>query len=249
MMETDALIAALQKYRGQFHPVVPFEPGKDRLSVLDFTAGNSTLTAEVVANTDLFAAWVEQVLRRAGARYGIGGYGEHRTIYARSDHFGTGSDAARQGAGGETAVPDEPRRLHLGIDIWGPAGTRIMSPMDGIIHSFAFNNNDSDYGATLIVTHNLDGESFHLLYGHLSLNSLKNLHEGMRVRRGETIAETGMRFENGNWPPHLHFQMIRDMGDWKGDYPGVCRYSEREKWMKNCPDADLVLQLMQYADR
>jgi peptidoglycan LD-endopeptidase LytH len=57
-----------------------------------------------------------------------------------------------------------------------------------------------------------------------------------------------MRFENGNWPPHLHFQLIADMEGWKGDYPGVCKYSEREKWLGNCPDPDLVLDLLQYCD-
>jgi murein DD-endopeptidase MepM/ murein hydrolase activator NlpD len=124
-----------------------------------------------------------------------------------------------------------------------------MSPLDGIIHSFAFNNHDSDYGATLILTHRLDGIGFHTLYGHLSLNSLKNLHEGDRIRRGEVIAEFGMRFENGNWPPHLHFQVITDMEGWKGDYPGVCKYSEKQQWLDKCPNPDTILQMLQYVDR
>ena len=29
----------------------------------------------------------------------------------------------------------------------------------------------------------------------------------------------------------------------KGDYPGVCRYSERDKYLANCPNPDLILQL------
>jgi len=118
--------------------------------------------------------------------------------------------------------------------------------MDGIVHSFAFNNNDSDYGATIILTHNIEGESFHTLYGHLSLNSLKNLHEGKRIKKGEVFSEFGMRFENGNWPPHLHLQLIKDMQGWEGDYPGVCKYSEKEQWLLNSPDPDMVLQMNQY---
>ena len=140
----------------------------------------------------------------------------------------------------------EPRRLHLGVDIWGGAGTKVTAPLDAIIHSFAFNNNDSDYGATVILTHNLGGYGFHTLYGHLSLNSIKNLHEGKNIGKGDVIGEFGMRFENGNWPPHLHFQVISDMQGWKGDYPGVCKYSERQQWLENCPDPDLILQLGQY---
>jgi murein DD-endopeptidase MepM/ murein hydrolase activator NlpD len=220
-----------------FHPVVPFDPASDRLYPFDFTEngfnGNSRgLDAADIADTERFAAYINRTLRENGARYGFGGYGEHRTLYARSSHFDGG---------------EEPRRLHLGVDIWGPAGTKVMAPLDGIVHSFAFNNNDSDYGATLILTHRLEGIAFHTLYGHLSLNSLKNLYEGKTIDRGEVIAEFGMRFENGNWPPHLHFQLIADMQGWKGDFPGVCRYSERDRWLANCPDPDLILRLRQYS--
>jgi murein DD-endopeptidase MepM/ murein hydrolase activator NlpD len=138
--------------------------------------------------------------------------------------------------------------LHLGIDIWGQAGTKVFAPLDGIVHSFAFNNNDSDYGATIILTHNINGVFFHTLYGHLSLNSIKNLHGGKRISRGEVFTEFGMRFENGNWPPHLHFQLILDMEDLEGDYPGVCKFSEKERWLENSPDPDLILQFNQYLD-
>ena len=141
------------------------------------------------------------------------------------------------------------RSVHLGIDIWGPPYTRIMAPLDGIIHSFAFNNAYGDYGATIILTHNLHGESFHTLYGHLSLNSLQNLAEGDAIKKGDVFAQFGIPFENGQWPPHLHFQLIKDMQEMKGDYPGVCALSEREMYLSNCPDADLILQMMQYAAR
>lgn len=225
------IAALLQAHRRDFHPVVPFDPARDGLYPFDFTENNKALNPGQIADTESFAAYINTTLRQHNARYGIGGYGEHRTLYARSRHFDTG---------------EEPRRLHLGIDIWGPAGTRVMAPLDGIVHSFAFNNNDSDYGATLILTHHLAGVGFHILYGHLSLNSLKNCHEGRHVSKGEVIAEFGMRFENGNWPPHLHFQLIADMEGWKGDYPGVCKFSEKEQWLANCPDPDLILQMMQY---
>ena len=244
-----SLISILQKHRQAFHPVVPFDPARDKLYPFDFTDNNVELSPEQIADTESFAIYISKTLREYQGKYGIGGYNEHRTLYARSKHFDhspvSGSEAARA-----TSPPgpgdEEPRRLHLGIDIWGPAGTKVMSPLDAIIHSFAFNNNDSDYGATLILTHNLVGLSFHTLYGHLSLNSLKNLHEGKHIRKGDVIGEFGMRFENGNWPPHLHFQIISDMQGWKGDYPGVCKYSERQQWLDNCPDPDLILQLGPY---
>jgi murein DD-endopeptidase MepM/ murein hydrolase activator NlpD len=231
-MAISPLSAVLARHSAGFHSVVPFDPGRDLLYPFDFTAANTSLRPDDIADTERFANYINRTLRANNARYGIGGYNEHRTLYARSKHF----DSA-----------EEPRRLHLGVDIWGPAGTPVMSPLDGIVHSFAFNNNDSDYGATIILTHCLDGVSLHTLYGHMSLNSLKNLEEGRRIRRGEVIAEFGMRFENGNWPPHLHFQVIADMQGWKGDYPGVCRYSERQQWLDNCPDPDMILGMVRLA--
>jgi len=239
------LATILDRHRGDYHRVVPFDRERDRLYVFDFTESNTDLSADDIANTERFATWINRTLREQKARYGFGGYDEHRTLYARSRHFDQPLAGSRQRSGSESprvlAEEEEPRRLHLGIDIWGPSGTPVMAPMDGIVHSFAFNNNDSDYGATLILTHNLEGAGFHTLYGHLSLNSLKNLYEGQHVAGGEVIAEFGMRFENGNWPPHLHFQCIADMQGWKGDYPGVCRFSERQQWLGNCPDPDLIL--------
>ena len=233
-METTSLLSVLKRHATDFHNVVPFDPARTRLYAFDFTEHNKELTTDQIADTHLFAGYINRALQQHHAQYGIGGYGEHRTLYARSGHFNGVA---------------EPRRLHLGIDIWAPAGTAVMSPLDGIVHSFAFNNNDSDYGATLILTHNLGGIGFHTLYGHLSLNSLKNLSEGKNIRKGEVIAEFGMRFENGNWPPHLHFQVIADMQGWKGDYPGVAAFSERHRWLDNCPDPDLILQMMQYAKK
>jgi murein DD-endopeptidase MepM/ murein hydrolase activator NlpD len=226
----------LERHRAEYHPVVPFDKGRDKLYAFDFTESNTELSPDEIADTERFAGWINRTLKLHQARYGIGGYGEHRTLYARSKHFD-------QAPGGTPAKSnnEEPRRLHLGVDIWGPVGTRVMAPLKGIVHSFAFNNNDSDYGATLILTHHLDDISFHTLYGHLSLNSIKNLSEGQFVAEGEVIAEFGMRFENGNWPPHLHFQLIADMQGWKGDYPGVCRFSERQQWLDNCPDPQLIL--------
>lgn len=223
-----------KRYMSGFHPVVPFNPEVDKLLLLDFTDRNEALTADILNNTDLYTVYLNSTLEAAGATYGIGGYGEHRTIYSRSRVF----DAR----GGE-----EPRRLHLGVDIWGKPYTKVMAPLDGIVHSFGFHNNFGDYGATIILTHQLDGVSFHTLYGHLSLNSIKNIQEGDTIKKGDVFADFGIPFENGHWPPHLHFQVVIHMQGLKGDYPGVCRYSEREQYLQNCPDPDLILNMMQYA--
>lgn len=228
------LPAILKSHQHAFGPVVPFDSGKDKLLLMDFTKANTEISEKILDDIDEFITYVNSKLNMAGARYGIGGYNEHRTVYSRSRVF----DAAI----GE----EEPRRLHLGTDIWGKPHTAVMAPLDGIVHSFAFNDNFGDYGATIILSHQLDGISFYTLYGHLGLSSIKNIYEGDRVKKGEVFAKFGIPAENGHWPPHLHFQIIHDLQGWKGDYPGVCKFSEKEVWLSNCPDPDMVLGLNKY---
>ena len=234
MIYNRTLAASLKKYQYTYHNVVPFNAEKDKLVQLNFTAGNAELKNLSLEDGGRFASYIKQKIKDAGALYGIGGYNEYRAFYSRSNIF-------------DSTTGNEPRRLHLGIDIWGEAGTAIYAFMGGMVHSFAFNNNFGDYGATLILLHQLDGIAFYSLYGHLSLNDISNIKAGEYVNRGQTIAHFGEPAENGNWPPHLHLQLIYDMEMKKGDYPGVCAYSEKDKYLANCPDPDLILNMMQYA--
>ena len=228
------VVAILQDHQPGFHQVVSFHPERDRLLLMDFTKNNGDISEELINDTHRFSDYINHKLRSANAKFGIGGYNEYRELYIRSRVF-------------DSEAGEEPRRLHLGIDIWGKPYTAVMSPWEGIVHSFAFNNYFGDYGATLVISHNIQGISFHTLYGHLSLNSIKNYREGENVRKGDIIGEFGIPMENGQWPPHLHFQVIIDIEDWRGDYPGVCKHSEGEKYLENCPDPDLILQMMRYA--
>jgi peptidoglycan LD-endopeptidase LytH len=201
---------------------------------MDFTESNTELTKETIEDDLQFSAYINNKIQQAKAVYGIGGYNEHRTVYSRSPLF----DAAKPG--------EEPRRLHLGVDIWGPAGTPVYAFMGGRVHSFAFNDSKGDYGATIVLQHQLEGVTFHTLYGHLRLQDIEILNESQYISRGQRIAHFGLPEENGHWPPHLHFQVIIDMELKEGDYPGVCKFSERGKYLLNCPDPDLILQMNQY---
>jgi murein DD-endopeptidase MepM/ murein hydrolase activator NlpD len=216
----------LQNNPAAIGKVVDYNAGTDRLFPLDFTAANTELNMSIIADKQQFSDWISEKLKANNCRYGIGGYMEHRTIYAVSPHFDT---------------DDEPRRLHLGVDIWGDAGTPIYSPFDGTVHSFQNNNNLGDYGPAIILQHNLDGLTLYSLYGHLSRTSLTGLTVGVSVNKNQQIATLGNNQENGQWPPHLHFQLMYDMEGKFGDYPGVCKYSEKEKYRLNIPDPGLVL--------
>jgi peptidoglycan LD-endopeptidase LytH len=236
----DDLIQVLKMSQAEFAAIVPFDPRKEKLLLLDMSENNKALTDQVVNDTVAFCNYINETLGSHKARYGIGGYAELRDLYRRSKIFDGVSSL------GQAEAETEPRRLHLGTDIWGKPNTAVSAPLDGIIHSFAFNNSPGDYGATIILSHQLQGTSFYTLYGHLSRNSIKNAREGDRVMKEDIFAEFGIPEENGQWPPHLHFQVISDLQGWNGDYPGVCKYSEREMYLKNCPDPDLILQLNQY---
>ena len=223
------MLTGILRRHQPFQPVVLFDPLSDHLYPMDLTAANTALQPAILEDEHLFSEYVTQLLAKHHCKFGIGGYNEHRTIYSRSTHFDTAG---------------EPRRLHLGIDIWGPAGTPVYAPLDGWIHSFQFNDGYGDYGATIILRHVLDGVTFHTLYGHLSLADLDGLQKDAPVAAGQIIAHFGPLAENGHWPPHLHFQVIIDMEGKAGDYPGVCRFSERERYLANCPDPNLILQLL-----
>lgn len=206
--------------------VMDFDPLQDKLLPMDFTSANTELTDEILDDNAVFSDWVAQRIEAAQARYGIGGYNEHRTIYRRSAHFDTA---------------EEPRRLHLGVDIWGPAGTPIYNFFDAEVHSFRNNNIYGDYGGTIILKYMLDGLTLYALYGHLSVASLTGLTPGKYIAAGIQFATLGNTEENGHWPPHLHFQLMFSLQGFEGDYPGVCQFSKKEEYLLNCPDPGFIL--------
>ncbi len=210
----------------KIHNVVDFNAENDNLLPFDFTANNTELKTEILADTTTFSNWVDEKLATNNAKYGIGGYNEHRTIYSRSTHFDS---------------DEEPRRLHLGIDIWGAAETPIYNFYDAKVHSFKFNDNFGDYGATIILQYQLENLTLYALFGHLSLASLTGLIEGQFISAGKQFATFGVEAENGHWPPHLHFQLMFDMQGKNGDYPGVCQFSKKEIYLENCPNPSLIL--------
>lgn len=145
-----------------------------------------------------------------------GGWGERRELYTGSELF----------------AGEEPRVIHLGIDVWTDPGTPVAAPLDGTVHSFADNDNFGDYGGTIILQH----EGFCTLYGHLARRSLTELHVGKPLAAGTVFAWLGERHENGGWPPHLHFQKILDMQGLKGDFPGASTVGDKARSLDNCPD-------------
>ncbi len=220
-----SLIAALTAHP-DFAPVVAVDKPYRKL---DFTAANTALPTVDLTDTEAFSAYVFGEMLDDNQFVGVGGYNEHRVIYRRSAHFG---DYAEEG-----------RCIHLGVDIWSDALTSVSAPLPGVVHSAAFNDNFGDYGPTIILRHRLGEYTFHTLYGHLSLASLDDIELGQAIAAGETFAAIGDFPENGQWPAHLHFQLITYLGEIKGDYPGVAALDERVGYLANCPDPNLILRI------
>ncbi len=231
----------LLKNQPNFRSVVNFNTATEKIARLNLSKSNTELTEEIYSNTKSFSNYVDKKRTEQQAKFLIGGYAELRDMYKRSLLF---DEEKKYGI--EKPVTEEPRRLHIGIDIWGEVKTPVFVPAGGTVHSFAFNNNFGDYGATIILEHQLETIVFYTLYGHLSLADIAQLQEGKYMGRGELLAHFGEPNENGNWPPHLHFQIISDIRLHKGDYPGVCSEKESIKFLHNCPDPDLILNMMKY---
>ena len=214
--------AFLQQNRNRFGPL--FDPVLTAANTLYMDLSSSNREFDGLGEAALDRAILEK-LATAGAVAGVGGYLENRSVYKDTELF--------QG--------DEERCIHIGVDVFMAAGTAIYTPLDGEVQSFANRQVAGDYGPVIILRHRLDDVEFHTLYGHLSEASLEGLVDGQSFSVGEKLAEMGPRSVNGNWPPHLHFQLIRDMQGYRGDYPGVVRPAELNFFRQNCPDPSALI--------
>ena len=229
MNSFENLLKKLSKKAGS---VLPGSLSKIDFCNLDLSVFNESIRPEVFETSVLLENYIWTEMKRNSAKVAVGGYLEPRGIYRRSTHFNEGNSLTE-------------RNIHLGLDLWIEADTPIFAPLNAEVHSFKNNQNFGDYGPTIILKHQVEDIEFYTLYGHLSLESLSNLEVGQKINKGQQIAALGTAEINGDYPPHLHFQLIRDIENYKGDYPGVCNKLELGYYMQNCPNPDLLLGLFQ----
>jgi Ser/Thr protein kinase RdoA (MazF antagonist) len=173
---------------------------------------------------------LQAAMAESGAPVGVGRYDEARYFYI-SPAFAAGDK-----------VTDEYRTLHLGIDLFAPAGAPVYAPLEGIVFACNDNNAPQDYGPVIVLEHkSKEHPTFYTLYGHLSRASLDGKRLGQRIEKGERLASIGESEANGGWSPHLHFQVITDLLDLGTGFPGVARSSQRKVWTSLCPDPNLIL--------
>ncbi len=161
----------------------------------------------------------------------LGRYAEPRLLYAAPAFFR-----------GDHPASDR-RTVHLGIDVFLPAGTPVRAPLEGSVHSVEICAGPLDYGAVVTLRHD-DGAvgPFFTLYGHLAHDVTRSLSPGQRVSAGEVIARLGAVEENGGWTPHLHFQL--GLFEAPGSaWPGAADPDESTEWLALFPDPASLLGL------
>ncbi len=222
------IAAFLEKHQDRFADIFDFKITIENALPLDFSKGNDLVTTDIIESAIAQEAFVFGSIRDAFTRVGVGGYLEDRKLYQRGVIFDKKST---------------PRSVHLGIDLWIEAGTVVFAPFEGVVFSVKNNEGTGDYGPTIILEHNLDDHHFYTLYGHLSLDAL-TLKAGDRFSTGQKLCEIGNYPINGDWAPHLHFQILTNLDDFHdGDYPAVCIEEDRIKFSKYCPNPNLILRI------
>ena len=196
---------------------------------LDLSTKNESFTNLKFETAGDFEQYIEHYLSHNNAKVAFGGYNEIRNLYKRSSVF---NDSKTQ-----------ERNIHIGLDLWIKSGTLVLAALDGFIHSFNYNTGVGDYGPTIILEHKIEELKFYTLYGHLSLESISGIKIGDFYEKGQQLATLGDASVNGDYAPHLHFQIIKNNLNTFGDYPGVCSENDRNYYLENCPDPNILLKI------
>jgi len=245
---SQAIADWLRANQQSFAPVVAQDLRTEPLLVFDLSIGSFLVAA--LDDPSATAAFTERIfaaMKEAGVAVGVGRYNEARLLY---------SDPLFAQPSNE--LPTR-RTVHIAMDLFQPAGAPIFAPLDGAVHSYGNNAGYQDYGPTIILQHVIPRQEagepaimandasgdlvFYTLYGHLSLEALEGLYPGKIIQKGEQFATMGDFPINGDWPPHLHFQIITDMLGMSCGFPGVATPSERALWLSLSPDPNLILQI------
>ncbi len=227
-----SIVDWLAAHRGTFAPVAGHDLASQAVPV-DLSVGSPLVASDPAGNAPgpmaaRLAAAIARASGGAGDAIGAGGYGEARVLYTAPAFLG----------------PDllaESRTVHLGVDLTAPPGTEVRAPLDGVVHGVEDTASRLDYGPLIVLRHDQPGVPFFTLYGHLDRASLDGLRVGQPIAAGQRLGWIGAPPHNGDWWPHLHFQVITDMLDVPCNVNGSARPGEREVWQALCPDPNLLL--------
>jgi 4-aminobutyrate aminotransferase-like enzyme/Ser/Thr protein kinase RdoA (MazF antagonist) len=226
----------LTEHQAKFGRIVDADLKSDTLEIFDLSVASTDLGLpdEIDTPAKLTKRLFDQMLEKH-ARVGVGRYLEPRIIYANDDFVVLGENGP------------ERRTMHMAHDYFLEAGEPVFAPIAGTVHSFQDNTAELDFGPCIILEHQVSHRgqtiTFYTLYGHLTRTSLEGLQVGQAIAVNQKIAEIGPYPENGNWPPHLHFQVITDLLGQRGEFPGVARPSELAVRKSISLDPNLIAQI------
>ncbi|WBX74066.1 aminotransferase class III-fold pyridoxal phosphate-dependent enzyme [Tenacibaculum pacificus] len=188
-------------------------------------------------DVDFFQFKINQLQKENPTEIIAGGYLEPRAFYKSTSYEKVGNNGK------------ESRTIHLGTDFWLPKYTPVHAILDGEVVISSDNQGDKNYGGLLVLKHQVEDFEFYTLYGHNSIESIKNHKIGDTILKGDKIAELGDISENGNWVPHLHFQVLLSLFDFTTDYPGVAYINQIDVWKSICPNPNLLFKSEELANK
>ncbi len=238
----------------RFREACDFEPHPNYLNFLKWTNNNKisfltlfpSISKTKVHNLDLSveSTWVGRkeefddleifqhkialIQKKYPNKIIAGGYLESRPIYTSDKYDRIGNEG------------NEKRCLHLGLDFWLPEKTPIHLPFDGEIEIVSNDVGEKTFGPMVVVKHKNKNSSFFTLYGHLSVKSLTKIRVGDKLKKGDCLGWIGDLNENGNWAPHLHFQILLTLLDMGDKFPGVGYHKHLKSWKSICPNPDSI---------
>lgn len=121
-------------------------------------------------------------------------------------------------------APDPPETLHLGADIFTPAGTTVRAPLPAVV--------EARREREIVVALQLEGES-----AYLRLAGIRPLAVmGQALAAGEAVGTVDTSVDG--MPAHVHVQLCTSP-----EHPGVAvpREHELRAWLALCPDPSPLL--------
>jgi len=214
-------------YHSDLFPTI----NKNDIHRIDWSVSSTWLGHfEEFNNLELSQFKIDQLQKQVPNAILAGGYLEPRPIYNSSDYDKIGNHGR------------ESRTIHLGIDYCLPENTPVHALFEGEVMIAVNDSGDKEYGGLVVLKHTTPVFSFYTLYGHLTVACATRNKVGDTIRKGEQIALLANYPENGNWVPHLHFQIMLSLMDYKIDFPGVAYHRQIDVWKSLCPDPNLLFK-------
>ncbi|QED37797.1 peptidoglycan DD-metalloendopeptidase family protein [Antarcticibacterium arcticum] len=229
-MAKDEFAEFIKELTTGFTPVIDTKYAKKDFVHIDLSGKNKDLNNIKIPSALEYKKYIDEFVASQKAKVAFGGYNEKRNLYQQSVIFNNENKSS-------------PREVHIGLDLWCDVGTSVIAPLDGTVHSFQDNEGFGNYGPTLILEHIYGEKTFYTLYGHLSRKCLETFAFGQIIEAGDKLGKLGSSRVNGDYAPHLHFQIINDLQGFNGDYPGVVAAKDLDTYLKNCPDPNLLLKI------